>query len=153
MTWRWAGQRERARERARERGSASVETVILAPALLMFLTLTIYGGRVAMARQAVHAAAADAARTASIARTQSAATGTAQVSATATLAAEGLRCTALQVNLDTAGFAVAVGTPATVSATVSCTVDLSDLVAPGVPGSRQVVATVTSPLDTFRERG
>lgn len=141
------------RERAGDRGSASVETVLLAPALLMFLTLTIYGGRVAMARQAVHAAAADAARAASIARTQGVASGTARASATATLAAEGLRCTALQVQVDTSGFSVAVGTPAAVSATVSCTVDLSDLVAPGLPGSRQLVATVTSPLDTFRERG
>jgi hypothetical protein len=33
-----------------------------------------------------------------------------------------------------------------------CTVNLSDLSAPGIPGTKLVTATATSPLDTFRER-
>ena len=52
----------------------------------------------------------------------------------------------------TTGFATPVGTPATVSATVTCVVELSDLALPGVPGTRTVTVTVTSPLDTYRER-
>jgi len=135
-----------------DRGSATVELVILAPTLLLFLLLAIYAGRVAMARQSVHAAAADAARTASIARTQTAAAGNARAAADATLAAEGLRCLDTQVDLDTAAFAAPIGTPGTVAATVTCTVDLTDLTVPGVPGSRRLTATVTSPLDTYRER-
>jgi Flp pilus assembly protein TadG len=135
-----------------DRGSATVELVILAPTLLLFLLLAIYAGRVAMARQSVHAAAADAARSASIARTQSAAAGNARAVADATLAAEGLRCLDTQVHLDTAAFAAPIGTPGTVAATVTCTVDLTDLTVPGVPGSRRLTATVTSPLDTYRER-
>jgi Flp pilus assembly protein TadG len=135
-----------------DRGSATVELVILAPTLLLFLLLAIYAGRVAMARQSVHAAAADAARTASIARTQAAAAGNARAAADATLAAEGLRCLDTQVDLDTAAFAAPIGTPGTVAATVTCTVDLTDLTVPGVPGSRRLTATVTSPLDTYRER-
>lgn len=126
--------------------------MILAPALLMFLTLAIFGGRVAMAQQAVQTAAADAARTASIARTAGDAAGTAQSAASATLQSEGLRCTAIDTAVDTSGFSTPVGLPATVAATVACTVDLSDLVVPGLPGSRRLTSTVISPLDTYRER-
>jgi Flp pilus assembly protein TadG len=132
-----------------------VELVILAPALLMFLVLAIYAGRVAMARQSVHAAAADAARSASIARTEATAVGQASAAAEATLASEGLRCAGTQVHLDTSAFRTAAGTAAVVSVTVRCTVDLTDLTGlgvPGVPGSRDVAATATSPLDTYRER-
>jgi len=45
-----------------------------------------------------------------------------------------------------------VGTPATVTATVRCVVNLADLAVPGVPGARTVTATASSPVDTFRER-
>ena len=57
-----------------------------------------------------------------------------------------------QVDLDTSAFSNPVGAAGTVAATVTCTVDLTDLVAPGVPGTRVVTSTVTSPLDTYRER-
>ena len=56
------------------------------------------------------------------------------------------------VTVDTAGFAAPVGTPATVTATVRCVVNLADLAVPGVPGTRTVTATASSPVDTFRER-
>lgn len=140
------------RPSAGDEGSATVELVILAPTLLLFLLLAVFAGRVALARQSVHAAAADAARSASIARTEGAAAVNARSAADATLAAEGLRCLATQVDLDTSAFGAPIGTPGTVAATVSCTVDLTDLSVPGVPGSRQLTATVTSPLDTYRER-
>jgi len=45
-----------------------------------------------------------------------------------------------------------VGTPAKISATVTCDVNLSDLFLPGVPGSKAITATMSSPLDTYRER-
>ncbi len=136
----------------RELGSASLEAVLLTPALLAFLLVAVYGGRVAMARQSLHAAAADAARSASIARTESTALTSARASAVATLASEGVPCLRTQVDLDTSAFSSPVGAKGTVAATVTCTVDLTDLVAPGVPGSRVMTATVTSPLDTYRER-
>lgn len=126
--------------------------MILAPGLLAFLLLAIFAGRVALARQSVQAAAAEAARSASIARTASAATGDARAAAAATLASEGLRCSTTQVDVDLAAFGTPVGTPGTVAATVRCTVDLTDLIAPGIPGTRDLVATMTSPLDTYRER-
>ena len=42
--------------------------------------------------------------------------------------------------------------PPRVTATVTCQVPLSDLLLPGMPGSRTLTATFTSPLDPFRGR-
>ena len=76
----------------------------------------------------------------------------AQSGAARTLAAQGLQCTTTTVALDTSGFATPPGLSATVTATVSCPVRLSDLSVPGLPGTRTVSHTATSSLDTFRER-
>ena len=45
-----------------ERGSAVIEAVIAIPAILLFVALVIAAGRIAMARQGVQTAAAEAAR-------------------------------------------------------------------------------------------
>lgn len=134
-----------------ERGSAAIEVVLLVPALMAMLLFAVAGGRVAIAHGSVQQAAADAARVASIARTAGEAHTTAVASARATLANQGLVCTSMTVTVDTSGFATPVGTPASVGATVSCTVELSQLSLPGLP-DRVVTATVTSPLDVFRGR-
>ena len=135
----------------RERGSASLELVILAPALLLVLAALVFGGRLALAQQAVTAAAADAARAASIQRTPTAAVAAARTAATAGLAAQGLTCTTITVHVDTAGFAAPVGVPAAVVASVDCALNLADLSAP-LPGSKRISSTMTSPIDTWRER-
>ncbi|HEY5275589.1 MAG TPA: TadE/TadG family type IV pilus assembly protein, partial [Coriobacteriia bacterium] len=57
----------------KERGSAAIETAVGVPAFLLFIALIIGAGRIAIARQAVEAAAAEGARSASIERTQAAA--------------------------------------------------------------------------------
>ena len=62
-----------------------------------------------------------------------------------------LTCLTLSVSADTSGFAVPVGTPATVSATVTCRVNLTGVDLPGL-GEREVTATMVSPLDTYRGR-
>ena len=134
-----------------ERGSAAIELVLLVPALMLLLMFAVAGGRVAMAHGSVQQAAADAARAASIARTAGAAQTTAVAAARATLANQGLTCASMTVTLDTSGFSRPVGTPASVAATVNCTVELSELALPGLP-DRVVSATVTSPLDVFRGR-
>ena len=136
---------------ADERGSAAIELVLLVPALMLLLLFAVAGGRVAIAHGSVQQAAADAARAASIARTAGAAQTSAVAAARATLANQGLTCASITVSLDTSGFATPVGTPASVAATVSCTVELSELALPGLP-DRIVSATVTSPLDVFRGR-
>ena len=138
-----------------ERGSAALEAVIAIPAFLLFVALVIAAGRIAMARQGVQAAAAEASRQASIARTA----GDAQVKASALVAqdaaASGLDCGGggPALSLDTSGFGAPVGEAATVMASVSCAVPLSDVLLPGVPGSFEVDATAASTLDRYRARG
>lgn len=136
----------------RERGSEAIEAAIGVPAFLLFIAMIIGAGRFAIAHQAIDAAASDAARAASIARTQSQALSSATSGATASLANQQLQCSAMSVKVDAAGFASPPGTPATVSATISCTVNLSDVAIPGLPGNRTIKSTMTSPLDTYRER-
>lgn len=133
-------------------GSATTEAVIVLPALGLLLALLVMGGRVVLAGHSVEAAAAEAARAASLARTQPQAETDARALAAATLSSEALDCRTTTVEVDTRGFASPPGTPATVAATVTCQVPLADLALPGVPGTRTVTATVTSPLDTYRER-
>ncbi len=138
--------------RERERGSEAIEAAIGLPAFGLFVTLIIAAGRLAIADQAVEAAAAEAARAASIARTQGAAQSAGSSGATSSLANQGLQCTSRTVSVDTTGFASPVGTPARVDATVTCVVRLSDVAVPGLPGSWTITSTMSSPIDTFRER-
>jgi Flp pilus assembly protein TadG len=135
-----------------DEGSAALELAVLAPALLALLGLVIAAGRTSVAQSSVSAAARDAARQASIAPSPYAAQAAAQASATASLRRDGLDCRAV-VSVDTGGFAVPAGLPASVSATVTCTVPLSSLYLPGLPGSHTMTATFASPLDVYRARG
>lgn len=136
-----------------ERGSAAIEAAIGLPAFLLFLGLIIAGGRLALAHQALQSAAADAARTASIARDAGDANTSAQQEAATSLNNQNLRCRSTEVSVDTSGFRVPTGQPADVTVTLTCRVDLADLSVPGVPGSRLIRATMSSPIDTWRERG
>jgi hypothetical protein len=124
---------------------------MLAPIIVFLIGFVIAAGRTTIAQGAVAAAARDAARQASISLSASEAQLKADSSAQAALSADGLRCTPT-VTLNLAGFTVPAGQPAHVSATVTCTVSLSDLIVPGVPGSRTLRATFTSPLDPYRTR-
>jgi Flp pilus assembly protein TadG len=142
----------KATHRHEDEGSAVIEAVIGVPAFMLFVGLIIFGGRTIMAHQAVESAAADAARTASIARSAGDASGTATAAGAASLKNQQVQCITQSVTVDTAGFSAPVGTPARVTATVTCRVNLSDLSIPGVPGSLTVTESATSPIDTFRER-
>lgn len=137
---------------ARDRGSAVIEAVMLAPVLMLFIILVLFGGRWALAQQAVQASAAEAARAASLARTADQAHASAASAAGTSLTNQQVACASQSVTVDTAGFAVPVGQPAMVAATVTCVVDMNDLAAPGVPGTRTLTATMRSPLDTYRAR-
>ncbi|SDP61028.1 TadE-like protein [Pedococcus dokdonensis] len=136
----------------RERGSAVIEAAIGVPAFMLFVGLIVFAGRVAVANQAVGSAAAEAARSASISRTQAQAADTARAAATQALSNQNVNCLRMTISVDTSGFGSPVGTPASVRATVTCVVNLSDLAVPGVPGTRTVSASMSSPLDTYRER-
>ncbi|MGY2877185.1 Flp pilus assembly protein TadG [Marmoricola sp. URHA0025 HA25] len=137
-----------------ERGAASIEAVLVAVALGMFIALVILGGRVQMAKQAVQSAAYDAARSASISRTSSEASSSGQSSAMSSLAQQGIHCTRSNVTIDTSAFKTALGTTgsaALIQATVTCTIDVSGLGLPGI-NQRTITETMTSPLDSYRGR-
>ncbi|WP_448060639.1 TadE/TadG family type IV pilus assembly protein [Cellulomonas hominis] len=136
----------------RERGSASLELAILAPALLLLLGLVALAGRVQVAAGAVEHAATSAAREASLARTADGAQSTATATAVRDLEGQDIRCASSSVTVDTSGFGAPLGQSATVSASVTCTVSFADLAVPGLPGSRTMTATATSPIDRFRAR-
>lgn len=135
-----------------DRGSEAIAAAVGVPAFLLFIALIIAGGRLAIAKQAVESAAAEAARSASIARTQGEAQASAISGATGSLANQDLQCVTQTVSVNTSGFTVPVGTAASISATVTCVVDLSDVTVPGLPGNSTITATMTSPLDTYRGR-
>lgn len=134
-----------------ERGSAAVEAVIGVPVFVLLILLAVMGGRVALAKQSVTAAAADAARAASISRDAERGRKAAIDAAQSSLANQQLSCLDTVVTVNTAALRRPAGTPGEITATVTCTLQLADLGLPGT-ASRTITATVTSPVDTFRER-
>ena len=135
-----------------ERGAATVEITLLVPALVIFLGLLVAGGRLWFARIAVIEAAQSSARAASLARTTQQASADGQSAAAESLSTAGLVCTDRSVVIDTSAFAVPVGTPATVSSSISCRVPFSDILLPGMPGSIQLTGRGAAALDTYRSR-
>ncbi|WP_067429065.1 TadE family protein [Nocardioides jensenii] len=135
-----------------EHGSAAIEAAIGIPAFGLFVAMIILGGRVAVAKQSVEAAAYEAARAASIERTQGEAINSGKTAATSSLYDQDVNCTTTNVTVNAAAFDAPLGTTGHVTATVTCNVDLSDLTLPGVPGHRVITATASSPVDAYRER-
>ncbi len=132
-------------------GSESVELAILLPVAVVVLAMLVVGGRVALAGDRISGVAGTAARAASLARSAAQAQRVAASDATTALAGADLRCRTTTVDVDTSGFALPPGTPATVTVTVSCTVDLSAIGVPGLPGSKTLRDTAVSPLDPARD--
>jgi Flp pilus assembly protein TadG len=133
-----------------ERGSASIEAVVVGPAVVLLILLVVFGGRVALAHQTVQTIAADAARAASLARSHTEASHDAEAAVTAGFAQQ-LPCANHTLDLDLAGFTKPVGKPASVSATVTCHLASADLGLPGLP-ELQITSTMSSSVDTYRER-
>jgi len=130
-------------------GSVALEAAVLTPALLMLGLLIVAGGRVAVAQERVEAAASSAARAASLTRTASAASAAARTEAAAALSSDHITCASMTVSVN-GDFSAPLGTPTNVRVQLSCTATLADLALPGVPGSKTVTATATSPLDSWR---
>ncbi|MGW1411271.1 TadE/TadG family type IV pilus assembly protein [Streptomyces sp. NPDC002403] len=137
----------------RDDGSAAVEAAIVLPPLIMFLCLALAGGRIVTSGAKIDSAAEDAAREASIHRTAAFAQSAAQAAAAESLDDQGIKCASTGVRISTGGLSVPVGQIGTVTATVTCTVNLSDLLLPGVPGARTLTSTATSVVDQYRQRG
>lgn len=135
-----------------ESGSVSVEAAIVLPMVVIFIAVLIAFGRVNLGEINVETAAHSAARAASLERSPQPARRAAQEAARTNLAASDLRCTSVTVRLDTSALTRPAGRHGSVSATVTCTVTLSDLALPGLPGSRTVTARASAPVDTYRGR-
>ncbi|OEJ21519.1 hypothetical protein AS594_38915 [Streptomyces agglomeratus] len=136
----------------RDRGSYAVETAILAPVMIALMLLMIAFGRVTDADGAVDSAARAAARAASLERDAGSAQAEAQAAADRSLEGEGITCQTSNVAVNTGGYALDMGVDANVTATIACTADLSDIGLPGLPGSKTLTASWTSPIDTYRGR-
>lgn len=134
------------------RGSATVELVLIAPALLALLALTVLAGRIVLAGGTVEQVAAAGARAASLARTPAAAASAANAAVRQILGEQRLQCATVTVAVDTSGFGVPLGQPATVAVEVSCQVQLADLTVSGFPGTRTLSDRAVSPLDPYRGR-
>lgn len=142
---------------SRDRGSATIELAIITPAAIAFLVVVMMAGRLTLAVQATDSAAYDAARSASLARTPGAAAADGVNAAEVALRDQRLRCQGQTAVIDTSGFGIAPGNPATVRADVSCDVRFTDLIVPGwnsdwITGVVTVRARFVSPLDTYRSR-
>jgi len=130
-------------------GSAALELVVLTPALLALLLLIVAAGRVTTATGLVDAATRDAARAASLERSLPVAATAARSTAAASLAGQDVPCRHLTVEVN-GNYATPVGVPAMVHVRVGCTVDLSDVALPGLPGAKTMNASYTSVLDRYR---
>ena len=137
---------------ADERGAAATELALLVPAFMLILAVMVAGSRIWLARSAVSQAAGAGARAASLQRSAGEAEQAAQRTVAANLSDASLVCQSRSVAVDTSGFAKAAGVAATVTVRVNCTVSLSDLILPGMPGMVDANAVGSSPLDTFRAR-
>lgn len=135
-----------------QRGAAAVELTLLVPALLLTLGLLVAGGRLWFARTTVNEAAQTAARAASLTRSADSAASAGREAGTQSLATAGLRCRSTSALINTAAFEVPPGTPATVTSTITCILDFSDVLLPGWPGSTELTGRGSAALDTYRGR-
>lgn len=140
------------RTKGSQRGSASVEMAILVPGLVIMLGLLIAGGRLWFARTTVAEAAHTAARSASLARSSGQAVVDGASAGRQSMVTAGLVCANQSVAVNTRAFNVPVGTAASITATVKCTVPFADLLLPGMPGSIELTGSGSSALDTYRSR-
>lgn len=138
--------------RNREEGSSSVSFVIIAPAIVLVIGFLIFAGRVSIAGNVVESAASAASRDASLARTQEGAQANAQAAARRVLAEQGTNCASINVDVDTSGLRAPLGQLGTVRATVTCIANLSDIGIPGIPGTKTLTSSASSPVDAYRQK-
>ena len=141
---------EQRNARDRDIGSATIETIVLIPVLILILLVAAGLGVLERARLAADDASAAAARAASLARTATAAQAAAQDQVDRDLGAGGMSCRRRNVVVDVTGFRPG----GMVKVSVACHADLSAL--PGVgwlPVQTVMQSTSVSPVDVFREAG
>lgn len=142
----------RARTRhGEERGSASLELVIVVPAVVAVIALLTAGWRLWSVRSQVREAAAAGARAATLARSGAEAEQAASAAIDADLETVGSSCTGPTVGIDVSAFSAPPGQGGDVGVDVTCEVPFTDLLIP-MPGALTVEGHAGSRLDSFRER-
>jgi len=136
---------DEAHERS-DRGSLTVELVVLTPVIVVFALTTLAFGRYTQARQQVVEAAQAGAQAATIGSNADSAQQAAQTAASTGILASAHTCANPQVSTDVSHFAPG----GYVVVHVTCHVELSDLLVPGLPGTTTVQASSTAPLDPYR---
>jgi Flp pilus assembly protein TadG len=134
------------KEPVTDAGTIAVELVVLTPVLFVLALMTLVFGRVSEARQqVVEAARAGAQAAAVLPDAPSAQTGAAQL-AVLDLFSRTHTCSGSGVTVDVSRFAPG----GSVTVQVTCSVGLSDLSVPGVPGTTTIRASATAPIDPYR---
>lgn len=134
-----------------ERGSASLELVIVVPAVVAVIALLTAGWRLWSVRSQVREAAAAGARAATLARSGAEAEQAASAAIDADLETVGSSCTGPTVGIDVSAFSAPPGQGGDVGVDVTCEVPFTDLFIP-MPGALTVEGHAGSRLDSFRER-
>ena len=134
---------------SRDRGSVTLELLVLTPAVLAVLGAVLIAGRFEEAAGVVEQASAAAARAASLARSPSSAQEAARRASVDALGVRDLHCSRLEVDVQPAS-PTSPGRPGQATVTVRCTLDLSAVSLPGVPGTREIVGRTVSVLDVYR---
>jgi Flp pilus assembly protein TadG len=135
---------------AADRGSAAVEMVIVAPALVALMLLVVGMGRLSHGDQQIQVAAAQAARAASLQRGDSTAiSAAANAAANDVLSNDHVSCahSSTPVSIDASNEQPG----GSITVTVTCTTELSDLFLAGFPGAHTWIATATVPLNTYQQ--
>jgi hypothetical protein len=127
------------------RGSMTVELIVLAPVIGLFLLVSLALGRYSLAREQVVGGARAAADAVAAAGSRAQAQQSAVAAAMPVLQTHH-SCAAPIVTVDSASFAPG----ALVRVSVSCRVAFSDLGLPGFPGSTTVDAVQTAAIDPYR---
>jgi hypothetical protein len=131
-----------------EAGVSTIEVVLLAPVLIVFILFIVSLGLVVDAKGQAYGAARDAARAGALQRHYDAATQAAQAAAAADL---GNQCQGGPVLVHSPPASFAAGELFVVE--VRCNVSLRGLNLLGLGPSKLVVARAAAPLDTYRRTG
>ncbi len=130
----------------------AVEMVIFTPILGGVILLIAALTRVGLAQTTVEAAVSSSAREVSLSRSATTGDANARNVAINQLSQSGVNCIQLGVQTDTSGLNARLGSIGSVTVTITCTVNLSDIAIPGLPGTHTITKSASSPVDPYRVR-
>jgi Flp pilus assembly protein TadG len=136
-----------------ERGHApAIEAAVIIPGLVLIIGLIVVLAQVSLAQQDLRAIASSAARAAALERSPAAGERNALEVVERGLAQHGVACASRSAAVDAAGLAAPLGTEAEVTVRLRCTVALSEVTLPLLPGSVALEVEADSPVDRYRAR-